>query len=270
MANAVIGHSNQIDVATLSGGSWLSALPLTNLQNRSLGKVARSTDATEASTKFIAAFSAATSVRVVALAAHNLSDAAQIKVQGSTVSNFATTVYDSGWVDVWPSAYLATVSDKGIDIWTKVHVFPVATSAQYWQVLLKDTTNPDGYVQIGRPFIGPGFQPTINLAYGGGIGIETPTPIQTALNGAEYFDRRPSVRTVRVSTAYMTEAEAMNDVYEITRRGGIDGEVVFVWNPDDTTHAPRRQFMGRIRALSQVENPYTDQWNYAWEIKELI
>jgi len=270
VGNAVIGHLNQCDTAVLSGGSWRSTLPLSNLQNRQMGKVARSTDATTGSTKFDAALASSVPIRVLAFAAHNLSDAALYRVEASNSSGFGALTYDSGWLDVWPAAYLATVTDKGEDIWTKAHVLAATVSSLYWRVLFDDASNPDGYVQIGRLFIGKGFQPEINLQFNGSIGIETATPTQVALNGAEYFDHRPSARVVKASTQFMTENEAMSEVYEIVRRSGIDGEVVFVWDPDDTTHAPRRQFLAHLRTLSEMEDPFVDQWNYSWEFKELI
>ena len=270
MANALLGYNNLIDGATLSGGSWFAALPLTNLQDRRLGVLARSTDATTASTKFDTNLGSAQSIRIIALVNHNLSNAATFRVKGSSSSSFATTVYDSGALDVWPAAYLATVTDNGTGIWTRALCLPSATSAQYWRVEITDTANTAGYVQFGRLFIGPAWQPEINIAYNGGITVEDTSVIQTAIGGADYFDERPRVRILRFSTNYMTEADAMNYAYEIQNRMGVTSEVFVVWNPDDTTHAPRRQFLARLRSLSAITNPYADQWNNEWEAKELV
>lgn len=73
MANCIIASPNLIDSGTLSGGSWVATLPVTNLQNRLLGKVARSTNAVLTSTKFTITYASAIYADVLALVAHNFS-----------------------------------------------------------------------------------------------------------------------------------------------------------------------------------------------------
>lgn len=56
MSNLIIGFPNQIDAtfytARIVGGAWSTSLPLTNLKDERLAYVARSSDATNASTQF--------------------------------------------------------------------------------------------------------------------------------------------------------------------------------------------------------------------------
>jgi hypothetical protein len=73
----------------------------------------------------------------------------------------------------------------------------------------------------------------------------------------------------------MTEDEAMSKAFEIQRLSGIDKEVVFMWNPTDTRHAIRRQYLGRLRKLEALEFPqaYVDGQQAvqtAWEVKESV
>src|SRR5262245_42530055 len=94
--NCMIGWPIWSDVGplgspTLSGGSWLVALPLTNLQDRRLARVARSTNDDAASTQFDVDLTVARSIRVISLVNHNLSLAATVRVRSSnTVGNFTT------------------------------------------------------------------------------------------------------------------------------------------------------------------------------------
>ena len=83
MTNAVIGYRNRIDEATLSGGSWLSTFPLANLKNRTLGRVARSTSAAVADTRFDLDLGAARSIGMVALINHNLLLGSRVRIRGS-------------------------------------------------------------------------------------------------------------------------------------------------------------------------------------------
>jgi hypothetical protein len=75
---------NRFDAASLSGGSWEATLPLTNLQDRKLSKVARSTDDANASTKLVADLGDDYYVRAVSLHKTNLSRAGRYRIRGKT------------------------------------------------------------------------------------------------------------------------------------------------------------------------------------------
>lgn len=80
--------ANTPTVVTFSGGSWESALPLTNLRDPLLHKVARSTSAALASTTFDVDLGvAARFIRVLAIPRHTMSLAAKIRVRGSNSSS---------------------------------------------------------------------------------------------------------------------------------------------------------------------------------------
>lgn len=281
----MIGFPNRIDAATLSGGSWLAALPLANLQNRIIGKVARSTTDATTDTQFDIDFTAEKNIRVLSLTSHNLSLDALYRIRGSTVSNFATSVYDSGWLDVWPVVFLpddlewednnwwqGKYSDDQREGYTAalIHILPTSTMARYWRIEIDDTANTDTYIQIGRVFIGPAWQPTLNMSYGTSIGWETATEVQEALGGAEYFQRRTPFRSQRFALDRMSENEAMAQAFELQRRAGIDQEVLWIHNPSDTVHALRRRWLGRLRKLSAIEYPYHNVGKTAFEVKEIL
>lgn len=285
MANLMLGFPNLADSATLSGGAWAATLPRANLQNRTLGKKARTSDATTASTKFDIDLGSDKKVRAFGLIAHNLSMAATYRLRGSTAADFATTVYDGGTVDVWPVVYPSSSLDwedgnwwsgkysadqvAGVN-WNLIVPLPVNYLARYWRLELTDTTNSAGYVEAGRLFIGPAWQPVKNLSYDAGLQWETPTTVQAALSGAEVFQRRDPARVVRFALDWMSVDEGLGNAYELQRRAGIDAEILFIFDPSDTVHAIRRQFLGRLRQLSAIEYPFHDTHKVAIEIKELL
>ena len=277
MANALIAFGNQTDGGLLSGGAWRATLPLTNLQDHRIGKVARSADLSLTSTKFSIDIGLNKTVRVINLVGHNLSLTARYRI--------TTTGVDTGWRDVWPVVFdSSNLEWESVNWWTGkfvvdqiqgftwnlMHIFDGSTPGQVWTVELDDGSNSAGFVQIGRLFIGDAWQPKVNMDYGAGIGWETDTDVQKALSGAEFPNRRTPYRVVRCSTSWMSEDEGMGNAFDIQRLMGIDGEICFVWDPDDTLHAIRRQFLARLRTLSPVENPYVAIHKTAWEIKELI
>lgn len=285
MGNSMLGFPNRCDSATLTGGSWSSTLPRSNLQNRILGRVARTSDDALASTKFDADLGSSKRIRTIALVNHNFSLDAQFRIRGSEVSNFASTTYDSGWTEVWPVVFPYQVLAWEDETWwtgkytseqiegyikTLVHTLSINTYARYWRIEIDDTTNPDGYIQIGRFFISPAWQFLKNPSYGASQGWNTKTDIQEAIGGAEYFQRRNPFRSARFTLDFMTEDEAFANAFEIQRRAGINEEVLYIHDPDDTVHALRRQFLGRLRELSTIEYPWPDLNKTAFEIKELI
>jgi hypothetical protein len=67
---------------TLNGGSWLASLPLTNLQDRRMAKVARSSDVTNRSTRLRIDLKTSRLVSFIAIPKHSVSQAGKIRALG--------------------------------------------------------------------------------------------------------------------------------------------------------------------------------------------
>lgn len=180
--------------------------------------------------------------------------------------------YDYAYEDlvVWPSVYTSESLDweasnfwAGVYLdteiegtpWTLVHILPEKVYLTGIQFRFRDPNNADGYIQYGRLFVASSWQPVYNANYGATLGWQTDTEVQASLSGAKFFDRRAPLRVVQAKFDVMTETEGLTGIFEIMRRSGIDKEVLFVWDPDDTLHAIRRQFLGHFRTLSPLEFP---------------
>ena len=285
MSNCMIGFPNRIDAAALSNGSWLTTLPLANIANRIIRKVARTSDATNASTKLDIDIGTAKNIRIVSIINHNCSLAAHIRIRGASDSGFTTVLYDSGWTLVWPVVYSSLNLEWEDDNWwggqytdeqragyTATFALPLASNvlARYWRIEIDDTTNAAGYIQIGRVFIGPAYQPTRNMDVGSGLGWETKTVAQEAIGGTEYFQHRTPYRVATVKFGMIDIDESLGNDFEIQRRAGLDAEVMWIHDPDDSYHALRRRFIGRFRTLSPILFPYVTANSTAFEIKELL
>lgn len=288
MANMIVGYPNLIDDATLSGGSWETALALTNTQDRRLAKVARSTDDATSSTKFDIDLTRDRAIKLICLVKHNLSLAATYRIYGSAVSNFSTTVYDSGSLEVFAAIYDSLVLEWEDDnFWdgkpsqeyiddiqetstlSLIHILSNATLARYWRVEITDTANADGYVQIGRVFISTQWQVTNNLLYGASLGYETNTIVDEALDNTEYFDARRAYRNFRFELESYDYNEGHQKLLDISRQLGIDKEVFIIPDPDDAQNMSRRAFLGRMRTLNPILYPYFNTNRAAFDIKEI-
>ena len=284
MANTIIGYQNRIDAVTFAAyGSWSTSLPLNNIKTRQLSKKARSTDDANASTKLRFSTDIERIVSTLGIIAHNLSVNATWRYRVYSDSGYATLVYDSGTLDVWPSSpygsyewedvhfWDLTPTDEEIAYYTKnlIYVIPSIVSAQYYQIEFFDSSNSDGYVELGRIFMGSTYQPVLNMNLGASIGYESATVVDTAMSGAEFFDRRDSFRIAQFTLDHLTYAESIlnNDIMKLS---GTDLEVLYIWDSADALNLQRRSFLGRLRSLSPISQPYNTRYQTTYEIKELL
>ena len=286
--NLMVCHPNRIDGATtLSGGAWVESLPLDNLKDRALARVARSIDVSINSTKFTIAFDRQRTIRALALLAHTISFSGRIRIRASDQSDFSVLKYDAT-VDAWPATggdwninelewendnyWLGSYSQEDTEGQTAIflHLLPQNVQARYWRINIIDIQNAAGYIDIGRVFIGDAFlHPQINMLYGASLGYEDSTGIETAISGAEYFDPREPLRVARFHLGHLTKDESFAQALELTRRAGIWKEVLAILDPTDKTYGPVQSFVGRLRQLNPLEMVMHGYSSMAFEIKEL-
>lgn len=286
MANVFLAWQNRTDEGTLSGGSWRASLPLLNLQSRQVQKVARTADTALASTQFVIDLGQSRSIGVLALVVHNISVAGKVRIRASDSPGFASVYYDSGWVSVWPAGmipqslleweddnfWLGTLSQQARAGYQSpfINILPSAVNMRYWKVEIDDTANPDGYVHIGRLFMAQGWRPGINYAYGAELGYEDPTPVDTSLSGAEFFDIRSRFRVFSFELQYISDSDAYSYALDIQRIAGISGEVLLIPDSDDVARMPVRSYVGRLRQLNSVSQQQLTAHSARFEIKELL
>ncbi|WP_306603940.1 hypothetical protein [Azonexus sp.] len=286
MGKITLGLANYIDEAVLTGGAWMGTLPLSNVQNRRLSRVARSANALAASTKFDIALSKARRVRCLALIVHNLSVSSTVRVLADDEASFATPLYDSGAVAMWPSGtisddlleweddnfWLATVSQEAVAGYQApfIHLLPAAIPARYWRVEINDTANPDGWVHIGRVYIADAWTPDYNLEYGNDLSFEDVSAVETSLASEEFFEARRKRRKFRFNLPRLSINEGYQQALDLERRAGTTGEVLVVADPDDVQNGVRRNFLGRISALSGLQHAAHNVMTKRFEIAEVL
>lgn len=282
-SHVFLAWNNLVDGAILSGGAYVPSLPLNNLKNRVLQRVARSADLLPTSTQFDIDLGPDKLWRVLALPNHNFNLDARYRVRASATQTHTSPIHDSGWLDVWPAVYdetelewddlnwwegTYTEAERQGYVWTLIHKLATTTDARYVRVEIQDLTNPSGYAQMGRAFVANGWTPTHNMEVGASLGWEDPSEVQEAYGGAEYFNERPRYRVAKFTIQAIEISEAYGKAFEIMRQAGITKEVLIQWNPADAKNAIRQSFVGRLRQLSPIEHPYPIQASAAFEIKE--
>jgi len=252
----VIGYGNQTDDATLSGGSWDAAYPLTHLKNRYLFQRARTTDNLATSSQFVVDTGENQTIGLVALVRTNITLNGTVRVKGFSDAGLTTLVYDSGNLPVTVEGEFA-------------HHFAPSEAARYWQVLIVDTVNPAGYIEIGRAFVGWRFMPAVCQDWGMTIGVESQTVVMQALAGPEFFDSRPNRRVLKGQWSWLTQTEAHDVWLAILRAQDVEKEVYIMMDTDFGSPA-QTWFLGRLRELSAVEWPYLDRCSAGFEIGEVL
>lgn len=272
MANVLFSIRNRADAATLSGGSWSAGLPLANLQSLPLSKLARTTNALAASTKLTATWTADQAVRVVALEHHNFSLAATVRILIKNAA--AATLYDQT-VDAWAPAFAGPRKPTAEEAAHYpavhfVHVLPSElTTARTLTLEIVDTANPAGYVQAGRLWAGPGWQPTRNMAYGLQLGWNHECPSARAVGGAEYFGTGYRYRSGRFTLSWLSPTEGMAAL-DLSGAAGVSGEVLLVLDPATALDLLRTAFPSRLRQLSPLEWVSFNLSSLAFEVAEVI
>lgn len=185
---------------------------------------------------------------------HNISSAVtELKLKANTV--------DSGW-GAAPSLDLTYNADK------LVHYLSPTASYRYFQLHIKDQTNPDGYIQIGNLFLGSYLEPTSDYRWDW---IDNNAIVQEQSELPSGVRRRWAYnlqKTVQVSyklddTGYTSFKTMLDAIFNKADRS-IDP--VF-WNRNSAS--PNDTWLMDFPGLSR-QVPYTNLQDVSLELKEVV
>lgn len=276
---------NRADTATLSAGSWLSAAPLANLRQELLSLRARSSNDDAASTQFrIDLGNTSTVARLLAIARHNLSTGATYQVTAGTTAG-AADVYDSGTLDVWPAVYLPDDLEWEDDnFWSgqitaaEAEGYPISLihdcgeniRARYWTVYFTDTSNPDGYVELARLWLGPIWSPQTNYAFGAQFGWEARDASTYSLGGVLFAERRDPARVLQLTLKGLRANEAYGAILDAQRRLGTAGQLWVIPEPGDLTRGFKRNFLAHFRRFDPLTHAFRPLHEFGLELEEIL
>ena len=292
MGQPLLSYPNWVDATYysvgFSGGSWETALPLTNIRDRRFSNLARSTSADPTDTQFTIDLGVLRSVLSLAIPRSNISRNGQVRVllyQTDPAVGSPAAVGDTGWVDYWRTIYAwgslpfehpswldgkLTEEDRQGYPMPWVYTFSDAVLARYavWQ--FSDADNADGYVDIPRVYMGPGWQPSTGIQVGASHGLEDPSVSEQSLGSVLFFDKRTKFRTIRFSIPYISVTEGYGTAFELLRQMGTTEEIFFSLDTTDDTNVHRWSFPATIRQLSPLEWATPNLNTVNFELREVV
>ncbi len=258
MANAYLGAPNLFDFAAAIGaGSQIQSLPVQNLRDPRVVRPWRGAVGVT-TTYLLADNGAAKELQATALLGTNLTANAtfRVRVSASDQTGVAGDLYDSGTIaagQVDP-AYRAFV-----------HSLPAPVSGRYVRLDITDTNL--SYLEAGRWFFGPVFQPGINIQFGLLRNQNDPSKLTESLNGQVFVDRKDKRRSWRINFDFLTEQEALTGLAEIDRLVSITDDVLFVLDPD-STNLGRDSIWGLLSQQSGLTHSNQDTFQQSYTITE--
>lgn len=177
---------------------------------------------------------------------------------------------DSEWQLAFPDAYPAgsklygeerggdslSAADRAalerMDYWTHLDSHTVA---RYWSVEFDDTANTDTYIEFGRLWICPDYEPAHNLSVGVEIGHSTSSTSVETEGGGFIHEQRPRRRAVNFALEEIGTDEMLVQVYELLRAVGTTEQLMFAYAADDTVHKWRRTFLAVNQDLDLLKYP---------------
>jgi hypothetical protein len=275
VGNALFLSPRWIDAATVTASSTEGLLTADNVQTARPDQVWRATGDTA---EYLAwDFGEDVMVEALALVAHNLSSAATLRLRlGTSEANVtAAPGFDSGAVSAWP------VSGKPDDLdWQSYFSLVLADNAtgyRYGRVDIADSANVDGYVQVGRLFVGPAFVPSINVDINPSLGLTSPDEAGRSAFGHTFGDNRgPAARVMQLPMSALDEDEMGDELFELQRYCGLAKDFAFCLNPEATTRFHRYAMQARFSTLNSFTaqpawNEFGNQvWQTTLSIEEML
>jgi hypothetical protein len=262
MSNCVFGFPDWTQPSSLytpvvtAHGVWTSGLPASNALDRRLTRVARSVDATSASTQLLLDLGVARTIGLFAVLIPNLTVSSVPVVRfiaGTTLGNNDT--YDSGNLQAVPTGItiedLTQPDGSRMNLWQVA--LPTAFSSRYPSVLISDTANADGYVDVARVVIAGAFSPAINTGITDGAKhqLRDDTVRTVTDGGAALYNAKRARRTDSFSIDDFVASDAAL-VRQMQRRLGKSGQFFWVPDPADTTYGYQRNYLAVMEELGAL------------------
>ncbi|ATH77805.1 hypothetical protein CLM76_09455 [Vreelandella venusta] len=283
----LLGWPNHIDHTTLTGGSWEAELPLTNLHDPTFAEQARTVGLATANTQLLATLGRFRPIGVVALAAHNLTASARWRVTVYYDAEATSIAHQSEWRRVWPAVYSTLELEFEYDNWwggefsddDRQNFTPLATLflpqshvARAVRIEMDDPGNPEGFITLGRVFVGGLWQPDYNMSYGCQWGYEIDTTFETAGNAdrTRYPDVATPKRTVSFALEHLSQEEGFRRALAIDRTLGLHGEILYAEGTQATPESFAKTFIGQQMQINALTHPYAMTYSKPMALMEIL
>lgn len=280
--NMIISSTNYSDGGTLTVDDEVATLPASNLQDQQIVKIWRNT---QTSAQIDVDFGQQRIVDFMALIRHNISQTGTIRWRLSAVSDFSTTVYDSGTIDAWPVVEEFGTLPWGVFQWggrlnpevaaeytiSSFDVLTSAVQARYLRIDISDSLNADGYLQAGRLIAGPSYKPSVNYANGVQFEFVDESRVTKSRGGQTFVDEVERYRVMRFELINLPENEMFGNVFNsIDRLRGVSKDILVIPQPAKSSTWITQNIYGRIRQTQPITNSALTYYGRMIEVEELI
>ena len=260
---AAIGWLNRVDgdATVLSAGSADAQRPVSNLADVQPTNKWRTENMSN--TYFDCDFGSQVTLRAIALIATNLTPTATLRVQLSNTAAGNTDIADSGVVN----AGLLSDTEGLIDPpKNALYLFSSEQTARYCRVTLADAALST-YIEVGRAFIGPVWQPTRNFDLGFEPGWDDSSADQESDGGQSFVDEKSIRRTFSCAFRRVSEDDAFNEAWKLLGSVGRRKDILLIPRPD-SSHLAKEWLFGRLDTLSRIGNRNLDMYEVSFLVKE--
>lgn len=275
--SVLIAYDNRTDEGTISGSGWSAELPLENLQNKIITKVAR---VESSSASLSVSWNNPIPIRVVGLIRHNLTQDATVTITLKSQAGSALYSSSKRWkgrpfaLREWeePDFISGEPRDTFRSRHSRITYIDCGKNFGVKTLTISISGNNMPYIQIGRLFTGKAWCPAINYQSGQKLWYEQITDKRRALGGTLYTDLRANYRVVQFGLSYLTQDEALGYAMNMQKNIGDSDECLVNLDPENGVYPDAMTLMGRVRQLSPVEQTARIDYPFstAYEIEEIV
>lgn len=251
-------QATPLHTPTAAGGAWTAGLPVSNVLDRRLSRVARSVDASSDSTVLLFDLGTTRQIGLISMLIPNITVSAVPTVRFLVFSDAAYTVnvYNSGFLQAIPTGLtvedLTGADGSRMNLW-QTHVLSAAQTQRYVAINIVDTANADGYVDVARVIIAGAFSPAINtnISDGAKHQLQDDTVRTVTEGGAALYNAKRGRRTDSFAIDDFVDSDAAL-VRQMQRRLGKSGQFFWVPDPADTVYGYQRNYLAVMEELGAL------------------
>ena len=254
----MIGWQNRFDSAILSSTSEISTLPAAYAQHPHLSRKWH-TAAGVKSAGLIIDFGLSLSAALLGVMGTNLTSTATMQLRSSDIDPTVTTnlEYDSGSI-------AAGVKDG----YGAIYKSFTSTNSRYWRLDLADASVISN-LQIGRVYLGPYWQPGINMELDWSVTPLDESRMARSYGGQSYPDARPKRRVLQFTLDFQTEVDMYDNAFALARVHGIVGDILAI--PDIAgTYVSEQSVWGQLATSEPISEPRLGLFRQRYAVVERL
>ena len=163
--------------------------------------------------------------------------------------------------------YLSTNPSGLVDGYGACYVQFPSLARRYWAVAVR---NGDASAwQLGRVFLGPTWEPSVDMQLPWQISSVDPSEISRSHGGQVYAEERPQQRVLQFALGFMSETEMFSNAFALTRAQGIVGDVLAIPDPD-SDYIVQQSVWGRLAQAEPMVNDRLNLYRTRYTIEERL